>query len=122
MARPNPAKQPNGFSTVDALVGLTILSMCLALALGAQASARRVADRAREVLAASTLLDALLVRDLGQAQSANGVSGVLAWRVAQTRSSEPGPVPLCVFRAEARRPGTDRDWSRETLRVCGIAR
>lgn len=120
MARQRPARDEAGFSTIDALVGLTILSMCLALGLGAQASARRVADRAGEVRAASTLLDSLLVRDLGQAQSADGVSGVLAWRVVQTRASEPGPVPLCVFRAEVRRPGTGRIWRRETLKVCRI--
>lgn len=112
------ARSQKGFSTVDALVGLTILSSSLALALSAQASARRVADLARETRAASILLQYLPTHDLGPSQSASGVSGLLAWQISQVRADNSGPVPLCALRVEVRRPGTNHVWRRETLRPC----
>lgn len=111
----------SGFSTVDALVGLTILSSCLALSLSAQANARRVADVARDTRAASTLLQLVSDRDLGAAQSASGVSGQLAWQVSLNPAESAVPISLCVVRAEVRRPGTQRVWRREVLRPCSSA-
>ena len=111
-------RSEQGFSTIDALVGLTILSSSLALALAAQANARRVADLARETRAASTLLQSLSTRDLGPAQSANGVSGLLTWHVSRRRVEASSPVPLCSVRIEIRRPGTNRAWREEALQPC----
>lgn len=107
-----------GFSTIDVLVGLTILSSSLALALGAQANAHRVADLARETRSASLLIQSLSTRDFGPAQSANGVSGILAWQVSRSRVETSSPVPLCSVRVEVRRPGTNRAWREETLQPC----
>src|SRR5690606_1820063 len=95
-----PGRARGGFSTIDALVGLTILSLSLSLALGAQANARRVAERARETRAAGVLLQSLDTIALGSAQSAHGVSGVLIWRVSEARSDVEGLVPLCLLTAE----------------------
>lgn len=121
IVQPTSKTSERGFSTVDALVGLMILSSCLALSLSAQASARRVADLARETRAASTLLQLVSNRDLSAAQSNSGVSGQLAWQVSLNPAESAGPISLCSARADIRRPGTQRVWRRETLRPCPVS-
>lgn len=115
------SRSNDGFSTIDALVGLMILSSCLALSLSAQTNARRVAHLARDTRAASILLQWVSNRDFGAAQSASGVSGQLTWQVSLGLADNTGSVPFCSVRAEVRRPGTQRVWRRDVLRPCSPA-
>jgi len=108
-----------GFASVDAMAGLAILAVTIALALSAHAMARRMSDAAVESRRAAALLQ-MLVDDRG-ATADSGSFGGFEWRVEVLREPAQGVEPrssVCRRAARVQSLASGRAYTLDTLAPC----
>lgn len=99
-----------GFASIDAMVGLLVLSITLALGMNTVAAARRAADLAQQSRVATIILDSAV------SQAGAAASSVL---VESTELEVPRAVGAPLCRITARFQGrSGRSWTVRTVRPC----
>lgn len=110
---PPASTDENGYATVDAIVGLMIMTATLALSMNAITTARKAAEGASQTREATALLRAALDDPSG---ALSGTRGELHWSRTIAVSDQQG-VRSCRIEAEVRHP-EGRRWTASTLRAC----
>ncbi len=122
MSAPGGCKeQLHGFAAVDALVALTVLATTLALALQAEAVARRLAGSALRSEQAGVLLQYLIETGARTPGKWTGRSGGLDWRfdvALQPADPRAGALRTCRRTATASEAGGRRTVSLTVLAFC----
>lgn len=91
-----PQSGDAGFIAVDALVGLTILTVSIGLTLQTVDTARRLARQADEIQAAQALASQLRLQPVANASELSGADVHFQWRVAVTPDRPDAAAPsLC---------------------------
>jgi hypothetical protein len=113
----------DGFFSIDALVGVLVLSLTLALTLTAASVGRRLSDRALEVRRATALSAYLLEQARsGGPRLTEGRTALFTWRlnVSPVPSEKGAPEAIRLCRAVADvRARSGRSYRFSWVRTCG---
>lgn len=117
------AERDGGFSSIDALTGLLVLSVTLAAALGAQTVASRLSAAALEQRQAVALATQLLERAARSSRAVgrqdNGGNGRFVWTVIVVPVADDDAAPArCSIVVDVATRRNARRFKLETVRFC----